>query len=89
MVERAIEPTTRKSNPFQQMLVCYCNGISLENLVGASSITFCFITISMERRMPKQKGAQDILEKVTIDVLKLKEFDAAIFRAKVDHIDVQ
>jgi hypothetical protein len=31
---------------------------------------------------------QDILEKVTADVLKLKEFDEAIFRAKVDHIDV-
>ena len=31
---------------------------------------------------------QDILERVTADALKLKEFDEAVFRTKVDHIDV-
>lgn len=91
MVERAIEPTTRKeSNPFQQMLVCpYCKRhFTRKSSRGKFHYICSYYDKYGKEGCPNKKVPQDILEKVTADVLKLKEFDEAIFRAKVDHIDV-
>ena len=87
--ERAVGVITREeSNPFQQKLVCpYCNRHFSRKISRGKFHYICsYYDKYGKNGCPNKKVPQDILEKVTAEVLKLKEFNARIFDKEIDHI---
>ena len=87
--ERAVGVITREeSNPFQQKLVCpYCNRHFSRKISRGKFHYICsYYDKYGKDGCPNKKVPQDILEKVTAEVLKLKEFDERIFEKEIDHI---
>jgi site-specific DNA recombinase len=89
--QRAVGTITREEpNPFQQMLVCpYCKRhFSRKFSKGKFHYICSYYDKYGKSGCPNKKVPQTILEKATAEVLKLKEFNEALFKEKIDHIDV-
>lgn len=87
--ERAVGVITREeSNPFQQKLVCpYCNRHFSRKISRGKFHYICsYYDKYGKDGCPNKKVPQDILEKVTAEVLKLKEFNSRVFEKEIDHI---
>ena len=87
--ERAVGSITREeANPFQQMVVCpYCNRHFSRKISKGKFHYICsYYDKYGKDGCPNKKVPQDILEKVTSEVLKLKEFDERVFKKEIDHI---
>lgn len=87
--ERAVGVITREeSNPFQQKLVCpYCNRHFSRKISKGKFHYICsYYDKYGKDGCPNKKVPQDILEKVTAEVLKLKEFNVRVFKKEIDHI---
>lgn len=87
--ERAVGVITREeNNPFQQKLVCpYCNRHFSRKISRGKFHYICsYYDKYGKDGCPNKKVPQDILEKVTAEVLKLKEFNARVFEKEINHI---
>ncbi|OQC50709.1 MAG: Transposon gamma-delta resolvase [Tenericutes bacterium ADurb.Bin024] len=87
--KRAVGVITREeSNPFQQKLVCpYCNRHFSRKLSRGKFHYICsYYDKYGKDGCPNKKVPQNILEKATAEVLKLKEFNARVFEKEIDHI---
>ena len=87
--ERAVGSITREeANPFQQMVICpYCNRHFSRKISKGKFHYICsYYDKYGKDGCPNKKVPQDILEKVTTEVLKLREFDESIFKKEIDHI---
>ena len=87
--ERAVGVITREeNNPFQQKLVCpYCNRHFSRKISRGKFHYICsYYDKYGKDGCPNKKVPQDILEKVTAEVLKLKEFNIRVFEKEIDHI---